>query len=186
MRSVWDQARIRSRVLAALFGEPVDLSVTTAPGAAAPSKELKRLNITSFEWTILRNPPRTYWLDVAWPLFGRYLADIRATAIGAGAKVVVMSIPQMGQFDQTMRARAMADFRFSEDEVDWTRPQRLLREQADNLGVPVLDLLPDFQAHPDRADLYLRVDTHFSALGHRVVAEELATYLQQSGWISHT
>lgn len=182
----WDQARMHSRVLAALFGEPIDPSVTTAPGAAAPSKELKRLNVTSFEWTILRNPPRTYWLDVAWPLFGRYLADIRETASAAGARVLVMSIPQMGQFDETMHARAMSDFRFSEDEVDWTRPQHLLRQQADSLGLPVLDLAPDFQARSDRADLYLRVDTHFSALGHRVVAEELANYLQQSGWLSHT
>jgi hypothetical protein len=183
IRNVWDGARLRSRLLAAVFGEPVDVSVTTAPGAAPPSKELKRLNLTSFEWTILRDPPTTYWLDVAWPLFGRYLSDIQTTAAAAGAPVVVMAIPQMGQFDAVMHARTMADFRFREDVVDWQRPQREVHAQADNLGMPVLDLLPVFQSREDRAQLYLRLDTHFAGLGHQVVAEALAGFLDRGGWL---
>ncbi|MBV9581065.1 MAG: hypothetical protein JO057_20995 [Chloroflexi bacterium] len=74
--------------------------------------------MSSFEWTLLRDPPRTYWLDVAWPLFGEYLADIRSTASNAGAPTIVMAIPQMAQFDDEMHARTMADFRFTDDEVD--------------------------------------------------------------------
>jgi lysophospholipase L1-like esterase len=183
LRNIWDAVRLRSRLLAAVFGEPVDLSVTTAPGSAPPSKELKRLNVTSFEWTILRDPPRTYWLDVAWPLFGQYLTDIRGTAAKAGARVMIMAIPQMGQFDEEMRARTMADFRFTQDEVDWSRPQRELMNQASQVGLSVLDLLPTFQARADRAQLYLRQDTHFSALGHQAVAEQLADTLAQGGWL---
>jgi hypothetical protein len=179
-RGFWDGARLHSRLLAAAFGEPVDLSVTTAPGAAPPSKELKRLNVTSFEWTILRDPPRTYWLDVAWPLFERYLSDIQATAAASGARVVVMAIPQMGQFDEATRARTMADFRFREDEVDWQRPQRELHARADALGIPVLDLLAVFQSRADHAQLYLRQDTHFAALGHQVAGVELGAFLERA------
>ena len=185
LRNFWDGARLHSRLLGAAFGEPVDASVTTAPGATPPSKELKRLNVTSFEWTILRNPPRTYWLDVAWPLFERYLGDIQATAASVNAPVVVMAIPQLGQFDETTRARTMADFRFADDEVDWQRPQRELQARAQALGLPVLDLLPVFQSRSDRGQLYLRIDTHFSALGHQVVAQELAAFLDRGAWLKH-
>lgn len=133
--TLWDGLRTRSRVFALFFGEPVDLSVTTAPGAAPPSQELKRLNVSSFEWTILRDPPRTYWLDVAWPLFGEYLGNIQAAAAAAHAPTVVMVIPQMGQFDEATRQRTMADFRFGDDEVDWDRPQRQLVQQSTPLGL---------------------------------------------------
>jgi hypothetical protein len=144
---------------------------------------LKRLNLSSFEWTILRDPPHTYWLDVAWPLFGRYIGDIKTTAASVGAPTVLMVIPQMAQFDEEMRARTMADFRFSDAEVDWDRPQRQVQAQADQLGLPVLDLQPLFRARTDRADLYLRQDTHFAALGHEVAAQALANFLEHRGYL---
>jgi lysophospholipase L1-like esterase len=181
--AVWDGARAHSLLLGHFAGQPVDPGVTTAPGATAPSKELKRLNVTSFEWLLLRNPPRTYWLDVAWPLFGTYLQNIRDTASTVGAPTVVMEIPQMAQFDDQMRARTIADFRFADDEVDWDRPQLELHAQTDPLGLPVLDLLPVFRGRADRSALYLREDTHFAALGHQVAAQALADFLQQGGWI---
>jgi lysophospholipase L1-like esterase len=182
-RDLWDGARSHSLVLGRLFGEPIDPSVTTAPGAAEPSAVQQQMNVATFEWTVLRDPPRTYWLDAAWPLLGKYLSDVRTTADTAGARTVVLAIPDMSQFDDTMRARSVADFRLQDAEVDWDRPQGQLQAQAQRAGVPVLDLLPVFRQRPDRAELYLRLDTHFSALGHAVVAHELATYLQQSGWL---
>jgi SGNH hydrolase-like domain, acetyltransferase AlgX len=141
------------------------------------------LNVSSFEWTILRDPPRTYWLDVAWPLFGSYLADVCATAESVGAPTVVMAIPQMAQFDDDMLTRTMADFRFSEQEVDWNRPQQQLNALAERLDLPVLDLLPIFRARSDRANLYLRQDTHLTALGHQVAAQQLAEFLRRGGWL---
>ena len=183
IRGVWDGLRATSLVLGKLFGEPIDPSISTAPGMAPLAVEQQRLNLTSFEWTILRDRPRTYWLDVAWPLFGHYLSEIRTTAGTVGARVVVLAIPEMSQFDEQMRARTIANFRFREDEVDWDRPQRDLTEQAATAGVPVLDLLPLFRSMPDRANLYLRIDTHFTAYGHQVSADALATFLDQGSYI---
>jgi hypothetical protein len=180
-RRMWDTARTSSLLLGGLFGVPIDPSVTTAPGAAPLAVELKKLNLTSFEWTILRDVPHTYWLDVAWPLFGRYLSDIRTTA--GPTPVVVMAIPEMAQFDERMRARAIQEFRFQPDEVDWDRPQRELAVQTQQAGLPELDLLPLFRSRADRDQLYLRLDTHFTALGHQVTAQALADYLQAGGWI---
>jgi hypothetical protein len=38
--------------------------------------------------------------------------------------------------------------------------------------------LPIFRARPDRADLYLRLDTHFTALGHAATAEALLDFIE--------
>ena len=184
LRTLWDDVRSDSLLAGRLFGVPVDRSVSTAPGAAPPAVELERLNLTSFEWTILREIPRTYWLDVAWPLFGHYLAQTRDTAAQVGAPMVMMVIPEMSQFDEQMHARTMANFRFRDDEVDWDRPQRELALQASSIGVPVLDLLPEFRSLADRADLYLRADTHFTAYGHRVAAQALARFLRDGGYVT--
>ena len=183
-RAIWNAARADSLLLGKLFGEPVDRSVSTAPGAAPAAVEQERLNLTSFEWTILREIPRTYWLDVAWPLFGRYLTDIRETAASVGAPVVVLAIPDMSQFDERVRARVSANFRFQDDEVDWDRPQRELAAQAAQVGLPVLDLLPMFRSMPDRANLYLPIDTHFTAYGHQVTARALQEFLVDGGYLA--
>ena len=182
--AIWDTLRGQSVLLGKLFGQPIDPSVSTAPGSAPLAAEQQRLNLTSFEWTILRQIPDTYWLDVAWPLFGRYLGEARDTASSVGAPLVLVSIPDMSQFDDEMHARTMANFRFRDDEVDWDRPQRDLASVAAADNVPMLDLLPAFRAMPDRAELYLRIDTHFTAYGHAVTAAAIARYLEDGGYVT--
>jgi lysophospholipase L1-like esterase len=181
-RAAWDTLRSRSLLLGDLFGTPVDPSVSTAPGAAPLAVEQERLNLTSFEWTILRDIPRTYWLDVAWPLFGEYLADARNSADSAGAPMVLVAIPDPAQVNPDMRARTMANYRFTDAEVDWSRPQRNLADQALRDRVPLLDLLPQFQDLPDRNELFLPIDTHFTAYGHAVTAQIIAQYIESSGY----
>ncbi|MBV9131221.1 MAG: hypothetical protein JO318_00890, partial [Chloroflexi bacterium] len=138
----------------------------------------------SFEWTILRDIPHTYWLDVAWPLFGSYLADARDSAAQAGAPLVLVAIPEPAQVVDDMHARTMANFRFSDAEVDWSRPQRDLARVAGVDRVPELDLLQQFQSMPNRADLFLPIDTHFTAYGHAVTAQTIAQYLQDGGFLT--
>lgn len=181
---VWDGLRANSLLAGKLFGEPIDPSVSTAPGATPLAVQQERLNLTSFEWTILRDIPHTYWLDVAWPLFERYLSQAKESAASVGAPLVVVSIPEMSQLDDEMHARTMANFRFRDDEVDWSRPQRDLAAVTAQAGVPLLDLLPQFQAMPDRANLYLRIDTHFTAYGHQVTARALADFVEKGGYLT--
>jgi lysophospholipase L1-like esterase len=183
--TLWDDARGRSRLLGRLFGEPLrDVgAVTTAPGARPRSVDQRRINVSTFEWTILRDVPRQYWLDAAWPLFGHYLHDIQQTALSNRAPTLVVALPEIAQFVDERRARTMDEFRFSEDEVDWDRPQRELGAQADRADVRLLDLLPLFRARQDRAALYLPQDTHLSALGHVVVADAIARWLFERHWV---
>jgi len=154
-RALWDGLRAHSLLLSKLFGAPIDSSVTTAPGELPLTQQQEQQNLTSFEWTILRNPPRTYWLDVAWPLFGHYIGEIKQTAATVGAPTVVIVIPHIGQFDAEARYRSMYDYRFEESEVDWNKPQERVKEQVDLLGLPEVDLLPIFRARPDKDKLYL-------------------------------
>jgi hypothetical protein len=184
-RAAWDGLRSNSLLLGRLFGVPVDPSISTAPGAAPLAVEQQKLNLTSFEWTILRDIPHTYWLDVAWPLFRSYLAEARDTAASVGAPLVVMAIPDMSQFDDDMQARTIANYRFRDDELDWDRPQRDLAAVTQQVGLPLVDLLPAFRAMPDRASLYLRIDTHFSVYGHKVTAQYLARFLQEGAYLPH-
>jgi len=184
--ALWDGARVQSLLLGKLFGVPIDPSVSTAPGEIPLAVQAKMLNLTSFEWTILRDPPRTYWLDVAWPLFGRYLSDIRDTAGSIGAPTVLLAIPEMAQFDAQMHARTMYEFRFADDEVDWDLPQRQLALQAAQVGIPEVDLLPLFRARSDRSQLYLRLDTHFTGLGHQATADALASFIEDRGYLRRT
>src|SRR5262249_44870211 len=123
-RQTWDSVRAASLVVGAVFGAPPDPSVSTAPGARPASKDQRVLNVTSFEWTILREYPRVEELDEAFPLFGRYVSDIRRTSNGVGAPVLLVVIPQIAQVVPSERARTATEYRFSDDEVDWQRPQR--------------------------------------------------------------
>ena len=43
---------------------------------------------------------------------------------------------------------------------------------------------PFSRSMPDRANLYLRIDPHFTAYGHQVAAQSLATFLEQAGYIT--
>jgi lysophospholipase L1-like esterase len=180
--SAWDQLRGTSRLLTRVFGEPAGSAraVTTAPRASTSRLDQAKMSLIDFEWTILRDIPGEYWLDVAWPLFGNYLSALRDTAASTGAPTLLVIIPHMGQFDDEMHARIMADYRFRQDEVDWERPQRAMRIWAERLSIPVLDLLPVFRERADRASLYLREDMHFSALAHRVTAEQLAGFISET------
>jgi lysophospholipase L1-like esterase len=180
-RAAWDAARTDSLLLDAMFATPPDPSISTAPGARPPSKDQRKLNMTSFEWTILRDIPHAYWLDRAWPLFGEYLTDVRTTGDSVHAPVLVMVIPQIAQVVPTKRGRTVAEF--GENRVDWERPQRELIAQATGAGLPVPDLLPELQALPRQDAVYLPVDQHFTAFGHRLSAELLANTILSSGWL---
>ncbi|MBV9600533.1 MAG: hypothetical protein JOZ87_27290, partial [Chloroflexi bacterium] len=50
----------------------------------------------------------------------------------------------------------------------------------------MLDLLPEFRSMPDRANLYLRIDTHFTAYGHAVTAAAIARYLEDGGYVTRS
>ena len=180
---IWDGARTSSRLLGKLFGVPPDPSISTEPGTRPPSKDQRKLNVSSFEWVILRDIPHTYWLDVAWPLLGAYLADIHSVAGSVGAPALVLVIPQIAQVEPNERAKTMADYRFADSEVDWDLPQRQVSLQSSRAGLPVVDLLPAFRQLSEKNELYFPGDQHFTAAGHQATAESLTRAIVSEGWL---
>jgi hypothetical protein len=55
--------------------------------------------------------------------------------------------------------------------------QKRLHEVVEALGIPFFDLSPGFRTRGDPQDAVFRLDSHWSATGHRWAAEEIADYL---------
>jgi hypothetical protein len=111
---------------------------------------------------------------------------VRTTSDAVNAHVLLAVIPQMAQVEASEHDRTMHEYRFTDSEVDWERPQREVRARADSVGVPVLDLLPEFRAMSQTDQLYLRLDEHFTLSGHRLTAQRLADQVVSAGWLRRT
>jgi hypothetical protein len=101
-----------------------------------------------------------------------------------GADFVILVIPRSYQVYPDELRELQSAFQIRDENLDLDRPQRILREWASSRGVPLLDLLPAFRNRRDRdpgGKLYYYPDAHLNPEGHRLAAEALAAFLQQSG-----
>jgi hypothetical protein len=123
-------------------------------------------------------------IDGAWASTGRILEALARETAARGARLLVAYVPNRMEvrdrdWELTRRAYAM-------DERGWDRglPLRRLRAIGDSAGFPVVDLTPALR----RADAsllnrtYFTYDPHWTALGHRVAAAEVAQSLRGRGW----
>jgi hypothetical protein len=124
-------------------------------------------------------------IDGAWASTARILEALAKEAAARGARLLVAYVPNRMEvrdrdWDLTRRAYAM-------DERGWDRglPLRRLKAIGDAAGFPVLDLTPALR----RADggvlagAYFTYDPHWTALGHRTAAAEVASALRERGWM---
>ncbi|HHH42928.1 MAG TPA: hypothetical protein ENK49_02220 [Gammaproteobacteria bacterium] len=58
--------------------------------------------------------------------------------------------------------------------LDRKKPQRILTRYCRDHGIKCLDLLTDFESHPEPASLYFDMDKHWSRAAHRFAAGILA------------
>lgn len=107
-----------------------------------------------------------------------------------GAELRVVLIPDVLAVDPQQRARALAQNADAELAVainaglDLGRPGRALAAWCAELGVPLLDLTPQFRARtaellasePDSEGLYLFGDSHWNARGHALAAKAIADW----------
>jgi lysophospholipase L1-like esterase len=123
-------------------------------------------------------------IDGAWAATARILEALARETAARGARLLVAYVPNRMEvrdrdFELTRRAYAM-------DERGWDRglPLRRLQAIGDAAAIPVVDLTPALR----RADAslldrtYFTYDPHWTALGHRVAAAEVARSLRERGW----
>lgn len=97
----------------------------------------------------------------------------------AGARLVVLLIPDEFQVDPEVRAEAAAAAGRELEEYDLDRPQRELARFLAAHRIEYLDLLPHFRRRARQEVLYLPRDSHWNRAGNRLAAERLLELLRR-------
>jgi hypothetical protein len=108
---------------------------------------------------------------------GEILAAMKQVTEGLGSDLALVVFPATTQI-----SRSHFDFYeragFDPDERTLTEaaPQEMIEGLAGRLGIPVLDLLPEFRAARDD-DLYRPRDSHLNERGNRLAADRVAHFI---------
>jgi len=112
----------------------------------------------------------------AWQLTRLLLERMRVATTRAGARLVVVCLPEHFQSEDRLWAQVAQ----SAEVLERDAPNRALADVVPE-GTAYLDLLPGFQAAAQRQALYYAQDHHFNAAGHALAADLIATYLAAQG-----
>lgn len=108
------------------------------------------------------------------------LATLRNLVASDKKRLMVVFIPAHFQVDPRVRERLFQQYpQLKEVEFDDRRPNRALAEISESLGIPYVDLTPEFARQcGDTCPLYACDNCHLSAEGHREAAEIVAPILR--------
>ncbi len=123
-------------------------------------------------------------LDAGVPLTKALISEMKKETESVNAKLFIVLIPSTIQVKINIFAPLLkSNFPDSKMVMDWShdpeRPQRIISGICKDLDVPYLDLLPVLRANNDK-QLFIHGDWHFTAIGHTVVAQGLAKYLEEN------
>lgn len=106
------------------------------------------------------------------------LTEIRQLALSQGARFVLLVVPRNIQVHEEDRRRYEAAFDIAPGDWDLDRPQEILSSWATVQGAEYVDPLPAMRqaAAAGPARLYYFPDSHMTATGHAVIADELARH----------
>jgi lysophospholipase L1-like esterase len=112
--------------------------------------------------------PQNSFEAAALPLLKEHLHTARVAAAQSGVKILVLIFPTRPQ----LMAHSKPAF-----------PQDSAKRFCEEEGLPYLDLTPALETHVEKGFL----DTmHLSDSGHRVVSEQLASYIREQKWLAQT
>lgn len=104
------------------------------------------------------------------------LERIRVVAGAEASRVVLVLLPLGVQVSDATFAQFARRVTGTASGLQLDRPQRVLGRLADDLDIPVIDLLPGFRAWTSSggSGLYMQQDGHWNERGHRLAAEIVA------------
>jgi hypothetical protein len=113
--------------------------------------------------------------EAAWARTDELIGKIAATTAAARARLVVAIFPGQMEVNATWEPQTIPP------DLDGRLPARRMTEICRRRGIPCLDLAPRFGARdgPDRANVCLRSDGHWNALGHLWGAEDTTRFLTE-------
>jgi hypothetical protein len=99
---------------------------------------------------------------------------------GHGAKLLVTLIPTWFQVEQRAWNEKLAERpALASHRWDFEKPNRLMRNVLEANQIDYLDLLPALRSFVDTSErsIYLPIDGHWNADGHKVAAEQIGPWL---------
>lgn len=104
-----------------------------------------------------------------------HLGRLASSVGGSGARLVLILIPTKEQIRFSYLEEAVTGFGIDPRDLDMERPNRLLRQWADSLGIELIDVLQEFSEAPEEP--FFDFDEHLNPYGHRLLAEVIASRL---------
>lgn len=108
------------------------------------------------------------------------LEEIDTITRDHGASLLIVIIPKSIQVQRDQWEMSLKISHINEKSVDLIKPNRMLIQFGEDMGIPILDLLPYFQDVPEDKRLYYEIDRHMNAEGHKMTGHILYDYIIQN------
>jgi len=127
-------------------------------------------------------PPR---VSEGWRVTRALLAELQAEVTRHGSRLLLVYVPNRFEVDDGAWARSREVYGMDEGGWDRHAPAERLRTMAGKLRLPLVDLTPPLRAAQGALapPTYFQLDGHWTARGHRVAAQALASRLTEPGWL---
>jgi len=125
------------------------------------------------------------WFDAAWTATEQLILRIRRVADEHQAILAILLVPAKPQVE--LDHKALVEAVIPGTKLNVFKPNARVLEFARKHGIPVCDPLPAFQEYErkNKGSLFFNWDdNHWTALGHRIAAEELARFFESSGLLN--
>ena len=96
-----------------------------------------------------------------------------------GMAFFVVLAPDEMQVSKPLQMEVMQTYGLRPDDHDFNLLSRNLALDIEALGIPVLDLLPTFQANQEKATLYAKQDTHWNEAGNQLAGEAIWAFINR-------
>jgi lysophospholipase L1-like esterase len=109
--------------------------------------------------------------------YREYLRRFAESVQQSGAKLVIILLPTKEQIRPAYFQEVVREFGLNPRDLDMQRPNAMMRQLADSLGVELIDVLNEFKNAPNEP--YFDYDEHLSVYGHQLLAAIIARRLSQ-------
>lgn len=124
-------------------------------------------------------------VEGAWAKTAAILADLRRHTESRGTRLLAVHVPSRLEIDD--RTWRLSRRLYGWDDAGWDRGRvaQRLQEIGAQVGVPVLDLTGPLRRANDGGGErpYFTYDGHWTAVGHRVAAQEIQRFLADHAWL---
>jgi hypothetical protein len=153
------------------------------PGQAPASTPADYIPIA---YGVYRQSPSADW-EQSFALTEALLRELQREVTSAGARLAMVSTTAPEQvYPKRWQAELQQNPAMQRYAWDSDQPNRVLREIANKVGIPTLDLLPIFRenATTSRLPLHLSHDGHWTEAGERLAGDSLVEFLAGEGLLA--